>query len=73
MKNLLDKLMAGARQYSIVDFGLLKMALLCAGILLGTYFGDFFSQYLIAVWIVAILCYGHIIFSTLIKAFGNRE
>lgn len=73
MANLLDKLMSGARQYSVLDFGMLKFALLFAGILLGTYFWEFFSQHLCVVWILAIICYGYIICSTLSKAFCRKK
>lgn len=73
MANLLNKLMSGAGQYSVLDFGMLKFALLFVGILLGTYFGEFFSQYLSVVWILAVVCYGYIIISTLKKAFCNKS
>lgn len=73
MANLLNKLMSGARKYSVLDFGMLKFALLFAGILLGTYFWEFFSQHLCAIWILAVVCYGYIIISTLKKAFCKRD
>lgn len=72
MANFLEKIMTGAKQYSVFDFGMLKCALLFAGILLGTYFWEFFSQYLRIVWILAIVCYIYIIYSTLTKAFSKK-
>lgn len=73
MANLLNKLMSGARQYSVLDFGMLKFALLFVGILLGTYFWEFFSQYICMMWILAVISYGYIIISTLRKAFCKRK
>lgn len=73
MNNLLNKLMSGTKKYSVLDFGMLKFALLFVGILLGTYFWEFFSQYLCIIWILAIICYGYIIYSTLSKAFCNKK
>lgn len=76
MVNLIEKLMSGARKYSVFDFGMLKFALLFAGILLGTYFWEFFSGYICVVWFLAIVSYGYIIYSTLTKAFcrkGDKE
>lgn len=73
MANLLNKLMSGAKQYSVLDFGMLKFALLFVGILLGTYFWEFFSQYLCVIWVLAVICYGYIIISTLKKAFCKRK
>lgn len=65
---LLDRLMAGTHKYSVTDFGMLKFALAFVGILLGTYFADFFARYIVIVWVLAIFCYGWIIVSTLYKA-----
>lgn len=73
MSNLLNKLMSGAKQYSVLDFGMLKFALLFVGILLGTYLGEFFSQYLCLIWILAVVCYVYIIISTLKKAFCKKK
>ena len=73
MSTLLNFLMAGARRYSVVDFGMLKFALLFAGILLGTYFWEFFSEYLWLVWTLAAVSYGYIVAATLIKAFGTKH
>lgn len=73
MANLLNKLMSGARQYNVFDFGMLKLALLFVGILLGTYFSEFFSHYLSEVWIIAVVCYVYIIYSTLTKAFCKKK
>lgn len=73
MKTLLNRLMSGTKQYTVFDFGMLKFALLFAGILLGTYFWELFSQYIYVVWIAAIVCYGYIVYSTLTKAFGGKK
>ena len=64
----LDKLMQGARMYSVFDFGMLKLALVFAGILIGAYFANFFVEYIVVVWILAGFCCGWIIIRTLIKA-----
>lgn len=73
MANLIEKLMSGTRRYSVLDFGMLKFALLFVGILLGTYFWEFFSEYLCVIWILAVVCYGYIIVSTLTKAFCKKK
>jgi hypothetical protein len=66
-KCFISKLMDAARQYTVWDFGMLKIALLFAGILLGTYFSNFFCQYINAIWIIAIAAYVFIIWSTIKK------
>lgn len=73
MANLLNKILSGARQYTILDFGMLKFALLFVGILIGIYFGKFLSEYLCIIWTLAIICYGYIIYSTLRRAFFNKK
>ncbi len=73
MANLLNKLMSGTKQYSVLDFGILKFTLLFIGILFGTYFWEFFSQHICIVWILAAVGYGYIIYSTLTKAFCRKK
>lgn len=73
MESLLKKLMAGTKHYSAFDFGMLKFALLFAGILLGTYFWKFFLEYLYVIWMLAVVCYGYIVYSTLTKAFCRKK
>lgn len=68
MKKWINYLMAQARRYTVVDFAFLKLALLSAGILLGSYFAAFFQSYILIVWIVAAVSYTAVIYAT----FGKR-
>jgi len=55
MSNLITSLLKAARQFTIVDFGAFKICLLSIGILLGTYFSNFFSANISIIWIIAII------------------
>lgn len=44
-----------ARRFTGFDFAIFKICLLSIGILLGTYFANFFQSWIVIVWIVAVL------------------
>jgi len=68
MKTLIHYLMSQVRKYTVVDFAFFKLALLSAGILLGSYFAAFFQGIIAFIWILFIVCYSAIIYAT----FGKR-
>lgn len=70
--NFIQKLMNGAREYSVFDFGVLKFALLFVGMLLGVYFHEFLAGQLYVLWCLAIVTYVYIVLVTLKKAFRKR-
>jgi hypothetical protein len=55
MNGIIKNLMNAARHFSVMDFAAMKLYLLCFGILLGSYFSDFFLEHIGLVWIVLIL------------------
>lgn len=57
MKNLISTLMKAVRFYTVLDFAVLKIYLLCIGILLGSYFGSFFMKYVSVIWVVVVLAF----------------
>lgn len=67
MGNFIQRVMKAASQYTVMDFGCLKMAVLCAGILLGTYFPVFFSGYTTLLWIILIFSWLWIMARTFVK------
>jgi hypothetical protein len=64
MKNLIKKVISSAKRYNIFDFASLKIALICAGILLGTYFSKFFLSYILIIWIFFIIFSVFVIYRT---------
>ncbi len=64
MKKWLDYLMSQAHKYTVVDFGFLKLALLSAGILLGSYFATFFQSIIALIWLLFFVSYTAIIIAT---------
>lgn len=69
MKELINKVMGSARQYTVWDFGFLKVCLFSAGVLFGVYFSQFFSSYLSIVWVIFIVSYIFIMYKTFGKYF----
>ncbi|MEL7647880.1 MAG: hypothetical protein AAGU76_07290 [Sedimentibacter sp.] len=67
MRKLIKRVMNSTREYTVVDFGILKVSLMCFGILLGAYFSDFFLTKIVIVWILYILTFALIIYKTFIK------
>lgn len=67
MEKLITRTLAAARNYTIWDYGFLKIALISAGILLGSYFSQFFLENLYVLWSVFIVSYVWIIYKTFMK------
>ncbi|MEQ8201030.1 MAG: hypothetical protein ABRQ24_06390 [Syntrophomonadaceae bacterium] len=67
MGDFIERVRKAASKYTVMDFGCLKIAVLCAGILLGVYFPVFFSGYTTLLWIILILSWLWIMFRTFIK------
>ncbi|WP_321519423.1 hypothetical protein [uncultured Bacteroides sp.] len=65
MSNLTTSLLKAAHQFSIVDFGAFKICLLSMGILLGTYFSNFFSANISIIWIIAIITWSFMLFQVI--------
>ena len=71
MKGFIDKALNAAKSYSVWDYGWLKLKLISFGILVGTYFAQFFIQYIIIVWAVFILTYLWVLYKTFFKYWGK--
>ena len=67
MKKLINKLLGAAKNYTVLDYSLLKISLISLGILIGTYFSNFFSNYTSLLWIIFLVSYIWIIYRTIIK------
>lgn len=67
MEKWINKLFEATKQYTVVDFGFLKLCLISIGILFGVYFSQFFSSYLSIVWIIFIVSYIFIMYKTFVK------
>lgn len=55
MANVIKKLIASAHHFTGADFAVFKICLIFIGILLGSYFRDFFMQFTLIVWVVAVI------------------
>ena len=64
MKAWIEKVYGTTKNYSMLDFGILKICLFSIGVLFGVYFIHFVSTYLILFWILAIITYLYIIYKT---------
>lgn len=67
MKNLINKALKSVNNYSLFDFGWLKISLISFGIILGSYFSNFFLNNIIFIWIIFIISYALIMYKTFIK------
>ena len=67
MEKLINKLLGAAKKYTVLDYGFLKITLISFGILIGTYFSNFFSNYTSLLWIIFLVSYIWIIYRTFIK------
>ena len=64
MKNFINKVLESTRWYTVWDFGILKISLMCFGILLGAYFSDFFLSKITFIWIIYIVTFIYIMYKT---------
>ncbi len=69
MKKLIGTVLGSTKQYTVWDFGLLKVCLVSIGILLGVYFSEFFLSYLSIVWVIFTASYIFIMYKTFVKYF----
>ncbi len=67
MNTFINRILKATGKYTIVDFAFLKTALLALGILLGTYFTEFFSGYTSLLWIIYIISFFWIMYRTFFK------
>jgi hypothetical protein len=67
MRKFIDKAINSARQYSLWDWGWLKIALFSFGLLMGVYFAQILSQYVTFIWAIFIFAYIWIIYKTFVQ------
>lgn len=67
---MLAKLLDAAKNYTLWDWALLKLALVTLGILLGIYLYPVMFEYRAVVWVVFVVCYLATAYRTL-KHFKN--
>ena len=72
MKRFIDRALNAAKLYNVWDYGWLKVTLISFGILVGTYFAQFFHQFIVIVWAVFALSYIWIIYKTFFKYWGKK-
>ena len=61
MKNLVNKLLSTTKKYTVLDYSFLKITFISLGILIGTYFSNFFLNYTSLLWIIFLISYIFII------------
>jgi hypothetical protein len=64
MRKFFDKAINSVRQYSLWDWGWLKITLFSFGLLIGVYFAQVLSQYVTFIWAIFIFSYIWIIYQT---------
>jgi len=67
LKKLINRALDSTKNYNVFDFGILKITLISAGILLGAYFSEFFLSNIALVWIIFIISYVIIMYKTFKK------
>jgi len=67
MKKLINRALNSTKNYTVFDFGILKITLVSVGILLGAYFSKFFLSNILLVWIIFIISYVVIMYKTFKK------
>lgn len=67
MRKFIDKAINSARQYTLWDWGFLKITLFSLGLLVGVYFAQIFSQYMTFIWAIFIFSYIWVIYKTLVQ------
>ena len=67
MKTCINYLMSQVRKYTVADFAFFKLALLSAGILLGSYFAAFFQSIIVLIWILFLVSYSAVVYATFRK------
>lgn len=67
MRKFFDKAINSVRQYSLWDWGWLKITLFSFGLLIGVYFAQVLSQYVTFIWAIFIFAYIWIIYKTFVQ------
>lgn len=67
MSGFIQRALKATRKYNITDYACLKITLLAFGILLGTYFTNYFLTHTFLLWVVFILSFLWITYRTFIK------
>jgi len=67
MSKFIQRLLKVARKYTVMDYVFFKITLVSFGILLGTYFAQFFLSFTSFLWVVFIVSYLWIMYRTFIK------
>ena len=67
MKELINRALRAARKYTLWDYAFLKITLISLGILIGSYFPDFFQSHTSLLWIIFLISYLFIIFRTFVS------
>jgi uncharacterized membrane protein len=67
MNTFIQKALKASRNFTVIDYACLKIALIFLGILLGTYFSKFFFSHTTFLWIIFIISYLFIMYRTFIK------
>ena len=67
MRELINRSLRAAKNYSLWDFACLKITLLSLGILIGAYFAEFFLSHTSLIWIIFIVSYILIMYRTFIN------
>lgn len=66
MRHFIESAMRATKKYTVLDFGILKVTLVSFGILLGTYFSEFFLRHTGTLWIVFLVTYIFIWYKTMV-------
>lgn len=67
MSKFIQRLLKVARNYTVMDYVFFKITLVSFGILLGTYFAQYFLSYTSFLWVVFIISYLWMMYRTFIK------
>jgi len=63
----IERVLSSIGRYTAWDFAFLKITLVSLGILLGTYFADFFLNYTVLLWVIFLGSYIWIMYRTFFK------
>ena len=67
MFDFIKKIIGTANKYTLWDYFCLKTTVFSLGILMGTYFSDFFMNYTLFLWAILLVTYVCIIYRTFFK------
>jgi len=64
MKSFINYMMLQVKKFTVIDFAFFKLALVSAGILLGSYFAAFFQAIILLIWILFVVSYFAVLYAT---------